>query len=46
MGQALIGAALNIYVDAWQVAEPRKNKGSFLRFFEQIVLPTLLFIKY
>jgi len=35
MGQALIGAALNSYSDAWQVARLRKNKGSLIGFFEQ-----------
>jgi hypothetical protein len=35
MGQALIGAALNSYLDAWQVARLRKIKGSLIGFFEQ-----------
>jgi hypothetical protein len=35
MGQALIGAALNICLDAWQETELRKIKGSFLVLYEQ-----------
>jgi len=35
MGQALIGAALNICLDAWQETELRKIKGRFLVLYEQ-----------
>ena len=35
MGQALIGAALNSHLDAWQVAELRKIKDSLIGFSER-----------
>jgi len=41
MGQALIGAALNIYSDAWWVTEPRKIEGSFLIVLELSTWSTL-----
>jgi len=41
MGQALIGAALNLSVGACGVAELRINKGSFLVLFEQTPESTL-----
>jgi len=45
LGQALIGAALNICLDAWWVTELRKKEGSSSVIYEQTSGSTLLFSK-